>query len=169
MQPSKHLAYHAGNHNFELSDDPQYLRDWLLENVMDSDGFVDPDAAKSGIYTLTDAITTKVVDSIENYMYTSESAKEEALAGAYEEERDALSAGAVWPYGEDMESILVVYFQPVAPPTPTDAQLEELAEIAAEYIYTAVLQNRREIGLISRNGIAKVLSRYHEMQNENGK
>ena len=169
MRPNKHLAYHAGNHDFELSDDPQYLRDWLLENVMDSDGYIDPDAAKSGIYTLTDAITTKVVDSIENYMYTSEGAKEEALAGAYEEEREALSTGTVWPYGEDMESILELEFQPVARPTLTDAQLEELAEIAAEYIYTSVLPNRREIGLISRNGIAKVLSRYHEMQQNNEK
>jgi hypothetical protein len=75
----------------------------------------------------------------------------------------------VWPYGEDQETILELEFKPVPPPTPTDAQLEELAEIAAEYIYTAQLPNRREIGLISRNGIAKVLSRYHEMQQENAK
>jgi hypothetical protein len=164
MRPNKHLAYHAGNNNFELSDDPQYLRDWLLEEVMDSDGYIDTDATKSGIYTLTESVTTKVVDSIENYQYTSEGAKEEALAGAYEEEREALSAGQYWPYGEDVETVLELAFQPVAPPTPTDAQLEELAEIAAEYIYTSVLPSRREIGLISQNGIAKVLERYHEMQ-----
>jgi hypothetical protein len=163
------MAYHAGNNNIELSDDPQYLRDWLLEQVMDSDGIVDPDATKSGIYTLTDAITTKVVDSIENYMYTSEEAKQEALAGAYEEEREALSTGTVWPHGEDQETFLELAFQPAAPIQPTDAQLEELAEIAAEYIYTSVTPNGREVGLISRAGIREILEKYHEMKNEHGK
>ena len=136
---------------------------------MDSDGFIDTDAAKSGIYTLTDAITTKVVDSIENYMYTSEGAKEEALAGAYENERDALEQGSVWPHGEDQETVLELDFQLVPPPTPTDAQLLELAKIGNQYIYIGCTPNQREVGVISSGGIAAILKRYSEMQNEHGK